>query len=159
MQYTLYKSQFEAKRAALEVPPDCVVGEPQFFISTPNTWHMVWFLTFNDDHYIRCRELWSHRTGYPARRHQFTLHYGPIVAWKTSGEVQPHHTDPVIIRIDLGPNGPTHLHYGDPEPHYYQDELEGIDLVDVDMFAFIEAIFKSRAEGTEVRNILGFRIR
>jgi hypothetical protein len=160
-EYQHYKARFDQNRALLQVPADCAVDTPQYRAIdpiSPTSWDFSWWLTFADGHYIRCREHWLCRKS-PARRHLFTFHYGPIVRRDSDGKIDRHHTDPVLIRFDKKAAEAPHLHYLAPEPHYGQDQVNGLALDNVDMFQFINAVFRVRQGITEFPNALGFTLR
>ena len=160
-EYQTYKARFAESRAALQVPSDCTAHTPQFRaidLIAPTTWDFQWLLTFTNRHYIRCREFWSCRKN-PPQRHIFTFHYGPIISEDANGNIDRHHNDPVLIRFDKKGGEPPHLHYRNPEPHYDQSRVEGLVLDDVDMFQFVDAVFRVRSGTTDFHDVMGFTLK
>lgn len=158
MDYATYKARFYASAASLRIPNDCVTGLPEFVTSAANTWHFKWRLEFADGTYIRCRELWSYRTGKPARRHEFTYHYGPVARRDPAGNPDYHHSDPVVMRVDHKAGEIPHLHYGAPTPHYDQTRVTGYSIVNADMFQYLSAVLLLRADGVPLDVTLGFTV-
>ena len=78
------------------------------------------------------------------------------------GKIDRDPNNPLIIRIDR-PAGvliPPHVHYRQPHPFpdYKQAQIHGLTLLDVDMFQFVRAVFRSRLEAIEVHVAMGFTI-
>jgi hypothetical protein len=160
-----YKARFDLNRASLQVPADCTCRAPQYrandFID-PHSWDFSWFLTFTDQHYIACCESLSYRIGTPPQRHYFSFHYGPIVHMDSSGKIDRDQNNPLIIRIDkpAGAVLPAHLHYlkPHPSPDYKQAQIQGLTLLDADMFQFVRGVFRSRLEAIDVHVAMGFTL-
>ena len=166
--YQDYKAAFDGKRAKLQTPADCVVQPPVFrpgpgsFVS-PRMWDFSWWLTFKDNYYIVCHEIWSQRAGKEPNRDYFSFHYGPIVHVDANGKIDRDPSNALVLRICKSTKScePPHLHYKKPHPapHYEQNRVEGLVLEDVDMFRFVEAVFRARKEGIELDAAMGFRLR
>ena len=77
----------------------------------------------------------------------------------SNGKIDRNQNNPLIIRI-CKPSGvlPPHLHYRNPHPFpdYKQSQLNGLTLVDVDMFQFVNGIFRARSEHVEPHIAMGF---
>lgn len=95
-------------------------------------------------------------------RHYLSFHYGPVVR-DGQGNIDRSPENPVILRIcnTNRPGEPAHLHYKRPHPapYYTQSQVEGLTLTDVDMFSFVNGVFKSRAETIEMPEAMGFVLR
>lgn len=163
--YQSYKAQFEKRRSQLRAPADCSVGVPSYralgdFVD-PKSWDFSWWLEFSDGHYVVCHEIWSYRPGRSPTRQFFSFHYGPIVKRSANGEIDRNSQNPVVLRICKNSREPIHLHFKlpHPNPHYEQNQIGGLTLEDVDMFQFIGAVFRSRSEGIEMDQALGFTVR
>jgi len=162
--YVDYKAAFDANRAALKVPPDCTVQPPSYRVSgdliDPKSWDFSWWLTFADDTYIVCHEIILVRNEKPVR-HYFSFHYGPIVSRNPEGKIDRSSTNALVLRICKNGREPIHLHFKTPHPapHYEQGKVEGLVLEKVDMFQFVKAVFRSRAEGIDLDKAMGFTLK
>lgn len=143
------------------LPPDCKESHPLDIIRpTADAWHLRWYLEFSDNKYIRVAERYekfSKMIGL-SRRVYVAYHYGEIVTRGPDGLPGYLAADPVDIRIDDS-CGPIHLHYNSPNPHHSNESVENLDLDDMDMFTFVNGIFKHRAKKKPLHTIFGFRIR
>jgi len=158
-EYQDYKAYFDQNRALLEVPEDCTVCTPQYNATdlvNPKSWDFRWFLRFRDNHYICCAESLSRRQS--PRRHYFSFHYGPIVQIDASGKIVRDQNNPLIIRACKSRSAICHLHYRHPHPFpdYKQDQIDGLVLENVDIFRFVRAVFRSRADNVEMHVAMGF---
>lgn len=156
-EYQDYKTRFDENRALLQVPEDCVARYPHYNaidLVNPKSWDFSWFLTFRDNHYICCRESLA---GRPPRRHYFSFHYGPIVRIDAGGTIERDQGNPLIIRICKSRGG-CHVHYRQPHPFpdYKQHQIEGLVLENVDVFQFVRAVFRSRANNEDLHVTMGF---
>ena len=84
-------------------------------------------------------------------------HYGVISKVDANGIPQYIQTNPVDIRIDNSCQR-VHLHFGTPDPHIFQENVEGLDLGKLDMFTFVRGIFKHRKTGMALDKVFGFKI-
>ncbi|HWY56900.1 MAG TPA: hypothetical protein VNZ03_20705 [Terriglobales bacterium] len=165
--YQEYKVVCDKNRAELKVPGDCTVRVPQYraFIDLidPPSWDFEWWLTFSDKYYVVCHEAWSCRKGKQPKRHYFSFHYGPIVRTGKNGNPDRDASNPLVLRIcNSNKSGdPPHLHYKlpHPAPYYEQGRVDGLVLEDVDMFQFVKAVFRSRAEKVDMDKAMGFTLR
>jgi hypothetical protein len=162
--YTDYKAAFDKTRAALIVPADCTIQSPNYRVSgdlvDPKSWDFSWWLTFVDNTYIVCHEIILCRNGKPLR-HYFSFHYGPIVDRDANGKIDRSHSNALVLRICKNGREPLHLHFKKPHPapHYEQGKVVGLVLENVDMFQFVKAVFRSRAEGIDLDKAMGFTLK
>lgn len=165
MDYLQYKQSVETAIENLKLPTDCSrVGEPLFRPATLYAWIFEWVLEFESAKYIRVWEQYGRCAGLQeSRRARFAFHYGLIPKKDGNGKILRDDGDPVDIRIDdyeTGQGGvQAHLHYGAPQPHYRQESVVGLQLADLEMFAFIKAVLKHRKSGKTLAKILKFRIK
>ncbi len=166
--YQDYQAAFDKKTADLEIPADCVAKPPVYrpgpgSLVDPKMWDFSWWLTFKDNCYIVCHEIWSHRAGKKPTRDYLSFHYGPIINVDDNGKIDRSSSNPLVLRICKSGKScePPHLHYKKPHPapHYEQSKVEGLALEDVDMFQFVEAVFRARKEGIELDAAMGFKLR
>lgn len=160
MDYLKFKAWFESERSTIQLPSDCTELQPRTKLSGWFVWTFTWYLMFTPDRYLRMSE---HYDRWPelintSRRTSFAYHYGPVVRVGADGVPERDSADPVDIRIDNA-RGPAHLHFGSPNPHYQQSEVEGLQLGRVDMFTFLKAILRHRSANCTIEKALGFRIR
>jgi hypothetical protein len=156
--YQDYKARFEESRALLKVPEDCTARIPRYNaidLVDPKSWDFCWFLVFGNNDYICCRESWA---GRPPKRHYLSFHYGPIVRVDNGGNIERDQNNPLMIRICKSKDGIPHLHYRHPHPFpdYKQSQIDGLVLEDVDMFQFVQAVFRSRSNNEELHVTMGF---
>lgn len=162
----------EGRQGILALPPDCVVLVPHtsYLVRNSVLWTFIWVFHFtSDDRYLR---IWEHHDKVAgligeSRRLQFVYHYGPLTIFYDAGRPvvdemgvpQYKSSDPVDIRVDnICPGGRPHLHFGGPNPHYQQNQVDGLDLNGLDMFSFITAIFKHREKAVPIEKVLKFRL-
>jgi hypothetical protein len=156
--YSRYRADFLARKAAVNLPADCNPGEPTFVFSTSYSWTLTWIISFADNQYVRIRECFGKVKGrYTAVRRVLSYHYGPI---ENPGNLEGKYRvgAPVVIRIDVRDDEPAHLHYLGPEPHYEQKDVKGFKLETADMFSWLEAVLKSRQTGTPIHESLKFTV-
>jgi hypothetical protein len=156
--YLQFKRQFDAEHAGLVLPDDCQeISEPNFRIATQYSWDLKWYLKFGDNKVAR---IWEHHQKVAglqdARRLTFAYHYGSIDDLDKDGLPAYGSDKPVDIRID-NISSRVHLHLGGPA-HIYQERVEKLDLMSVDMFAFVRGIFKHRSSGKGFNKVFDFRI-
>lgn len=165
--YEDYKAAFDKKRAKLQVPADCAAKPPVYrpgpgSLVDPRMWDFSWWLTFADSYYIVCHEIWSFRPTKKPTRDYFSFHYGPIVNVDASGKIDRNPSNALVLRICKSARScePPHLHYKKPHPapHYEQGKVQGLVLEDVDMFRFVEAVFRARKDGIELDAAMGFKL-
>jgi len=160
--YLEFLRWFRQQKGALKFPKDCTeLLSPDTHPTSSLVWTIEWILKFTDDTYLR---IWEHHTRQAgiidSRRLGFSYHYGPLTGVNANGIPIYKRSDPVEIRVDNSLNsGEVHLHFGAPDPHYFQDSVDGLILNDLGMFTFIKAIWKHRAKGQELQKLLGFRIK
>jgi hypothetical protein len=161
--YQEYKYAFDTNRAALHIPGDCTCKPPIYRphggeLIDPKSWDFSWWLEFTDNHYIVCHEIWSYRVGKKPTRHYLSFHYGPIARRDSNGNIDRDSNNPLIIRICRNNKEPAHLHYKNPHPapHFEQSQVDGLVLEEADMFPFVRAVFRARAEKIELSEALGF---
>jgi hypothetical protein len=156
--YFEFKRQFDAEHDALVIPGDCQeIAEPEFVIATPYSWHLTWYLKFDDGKFAR---IWEHHSKIAglqdARRINLAYHYGPIQGLDKDRLPAYGSEKPVDIRIDNSAQK-IHLHLGGPA-HIYQEKIEKLDLESVDMFTFVRGIFKHRSTGKDFAKVFGFKV-
>ena len=172
MDYLEFTRWVDSKESALVLPSDCAVLVPHtsYHIINSVLWTFIWVFHFTSDkRYVR---IWEHHDKAAgligeSRRLHFVYHYGPLTKFDDVGNPDvdemgvPRYksTDPVDIRVDnICPGGRPHLHYGGPNPHYQQHQVDGLDLNVLDMFSFIAAIFKHREKAVPIEKVLKFRL-
>jgi hypothetical protein len=117
-------------------------------------------LEFSSDHkHIRVWESYDKIAGLQlSRRVQWAYHYGFTEKVDEDGRaMRGDPDDPLDIRIDT--SGGIHMHYQKREPHYKQNDIEGLDLRDVHPIEFIRGVIKHRTKGEALTKIFGFRIK
>lgn len=172
MDYFEFTRWVASKQAALVLPLDCKVLVPNtsYLVRNDVLWTFIWVLHFiSDNRYLR---IWEHHDKVAgliaeSRRSQFVYHYGPLTKFDPAGKPEVdelgvpryHSADPVDIRIDnICPGGRPHLHFGGPNPHYQQHQVDGLDLSGLDMFSFIAAILRHREKAMPLEKVLRFRL-
>jgi hypothetical protein len=169
--YIEFKGWVDSEESKLIVPADWKVLAPPACINPSYLeWVFRWsFHLTSDNKYIR---IWERYDKIPkmvamTRRIAFAFHYGPLVRFEGGGGPAidalgtPRYeaADPVDIRIDTCSKGmEAHLHYQKQNPHYSQTQVSGLDLSTLDIFTFLRAIIKHRANGIPLDRVLGFRI-
>ncbi len=159
MDYFEFKRWCEEERAALKLPKDCTEQPPLFARVHFWSWDFEWSLIFSDNNYIRITERYREGSApHESNRIAFTFHYGPLASRRPDGtpKWEPH--DPVVIRIDNA-HGPVHVHFGAQEPRLSQSQVDGLNLVNLEMFQFVKAVLKHRKTGKPLDKIMKFRIR
>jgi len=159
--YSQFRAVVDAQYKALNLPPDCKEILPlEITVATSVSWHVRWYLEFNDNKYIRVAERYqkfAQLIGL-SRRIYLALHYSEIVKRGDDGLPGYIASDPVDIRIDDS-CGPIHLHYNAPNPHHPNDSVDGLDLDSMDMFTFVKGIFRHRSTKKPLDAIFKFKIR
>lgn len=171
MDYLEFERRLNSEQSQLKLPEDSrVLAGPGCINPTQLLWTFVWSVHFTSDNkYMRVWELYDKISKLIAmsRRTQFVFHYGPIMQFDGKGAPivdelgSPKYTrlDPVDIRIDTScRGGRAHLHYGAPEPHYRQEQVEGLQLDSLDAFAFARGILRHRECAQPLNKIFGFRV-
>lgn len=148
--YGEYRAYADKKYDSLIIPADCTETLKLTFTPADElAWFSRWYLEFNDQKYIRAVERFQRWPGLSgiAKRMAVAYHYGDIVRRNPEDNLPAYldtGTDPVNIRIDNS-GAPIHLHFLAQNPHHPQSVIEGWDLEAVDMFEFVNGIFKHRA--------------
>jgi hypothetical protein len=157
--YLQFKREFDEAHTALALPADCSQPlDPVFNPITQYSWMFTWHLMFADNKYIRIWEDHCRVKGLQeSRRARMAYHYGPTPKIGKDGVPKYDSAGPVDIRIDNSQQK-IHLHLGTPNPHIYQENVEKLDLAKLDMFTFMDAIFKHRSNGKPLGKVLGFKI-
>jgi hypothetical protein len=158
--YLEFKRSFEAELSKLKTPADCKVQEPDWEpLRVPLSWTVEMFLEFDDNNHIHIWESHDKFAGlYDSRRIAWSYHYGEITTRDEHSKiVQGPPGAPLQIRIDTCSG--LHLHYGAREPHYQQERIAGLELIDVDAFRFMKAVFRHRRSGKSLMQTLGFKIK
>ncbi len=108
--------------------------------------------------YLRIWEWYVRRPGLQdSYRKRFAHHYGQITAQDSDGTPERKPTDPVDIRID-NKNDVPHMHYGAPQPHHQQANVQGLELQNITMFNFVNGVLRHRSTGRTIKKIFHFRI-
>jgi hypothetical protein len=159
--YTTFRTFVDKEYGTLTLPSDCKEIHPlDITRPTLDSWHLRWYLEFANNKYIRVAERYekfSKMIGV-SRRVYVAYHYGEIVMRGSDNLPGYLPADPVDIRIDDS-CGPIHLHYSAPNPHHSQVSVQGLDLDDMDMFTFVNNIFKHRLTKKPLDTIFKFKIR
>jgi len=159
--YQEFRALVDKNYDALVKPTDCTESLPLTFTPmSPVAWHLRWYLEFTDGKYVRIAERYQNWPGLIgiAKRVNVAYHYGSVV--RRSDDGLPGHlgSDQVDIRIDDS-CAPIHLHFMAQNPHYANSSIEGLDLPDMDIFAFVNGIFKHRETKKSLDKIFKFKIR
>ena len=51
------------------------------------------------------------------------------------------------------------MHYQKHEPHYRQEQIDGLELKSIEAIDFIRAVLRHRKHGEDFSKILGFKIK
>ena len=160
-EYPKFRDFVDAQYKALVLPDDCKETLPlDIKVATMESWHLRWFLEFTDNKYIRVAERYEKFAKMlgTCRRVYVAYHYGDIVNRDSDGLPGYLGSDPVDIRIDDS-CGPIHLHYKAQNPHYPKEKVEGLQLDDMDMFQFVNGIFKHRSTKKAFDALFKFKMR
>jgi len=138
---------------------------PTFPNSAP--WKSDWAVRFPDGKYFRVKETYRRlkapNAGLGIRNH-FSFHYGTAHAEsddkgfpKIDRNLIP--PPPVAdLRIDIDQSLIPHIHVNSEE-HLGQDRVEGFQIEDADMFAFVEAVRDHRRDPQQsLIDLLGIRV-
>lgn len=160
MDYLWFKAHFDQEHAKLKLPADCkeALG-PTALATTSLVWTFRWVLEFTDGSYIQIKEHYTKKAGMIGHSHRsaFSYHYGPVVGRTSDGLPSADSKNPVHIRIDTS-NSPVHMHLGSPNPHYEQNQIQGLDMQNLDIFTFVKAVFKQRRSGASFEETLRFQV-
>ena len=125
---------------------------------SPYRWRLEWVIQFSNFKYIRICENWSPKTGGGSHRNHYSFHYGDTPALRDSkGWPKYHHTEPVVLRIDMMHPQDFHLHF-DGKNHIPEDAVSGLDFRGLTLFTFLQAVIQHRETGTSIDKSLGFFI-
>jgi|SRR5712664_19529 len=158
--YAAFRAIVDQNYSALTLPSDCKESHPLDIVRvTPDSWHLRWYLEFSDNKYVRIAERYEKFSKMMSlsRRINVAYHYGEIT--RRGPDSLPGHlaSDPVDMRIDDS-CGAIHLHYNSQNPHHPNDAVKGLDLDDLDMFGFVNGIFKHRANQKPLHVVFGFKV-
>jgi hypothetical protein len=159
--YLTYRRWFDAKHSAIILPADCKEPDPTFTYINQQEWRIRWFLIFESPaSHISIKEHFTKVSGLQtSRRHAFAYHYGPTVRTDAQGMPQGICSDPLFVRIDNAGALPVHLHHeGKPADHVPQKRVEGLKLIELDLFDFVSAALRHRTTGKPIEHELGYRI-
>jgi hypothetical protein len=156
--YFGFRKSFEKALAALKLPADCVLREPDWtVIRPPLSWTVELFLDFPGKH-LRIWESYDRFAQLQVcRRVQWAYHYGESVSFDEGAATRGAPDDPLDLRIDNA--GGLHMHYESRNPHYRQDQIDGLDLSTVSAIDFIKRVLKHRKTGRSLNDTFGFRIK
>ena len=160
MDYFPFRKSFETDLKKLRLPADCQQREPGWEPTHPPlVWTVEVFFDFSDHKHIRIWESYDKIAKlYMSRKTQWAYHYGDTASFDETGDaVRGSPDDPLDLRIDTCSG--LHMHYQKREPHYKQDDIEGIDLTAVGALDFVRAVFTHRRTGKPLSEVLGFRIK
>lgn len=159
MDYFAFRKSLEKSLAKLKLPSGSHIQEPDWeVIHPPLSWNVEVVVDFPEKH-IRIWESYDKFARLQvSRRVQWAYHYGETASFDEAGAaVRGKPDDPLDLRIDTA--GGLHMHYGKRNPHYKQEEIEGLDLGSVGALDFIQAVLKHRRTGRPLNSVLGFRIK
>jgi hypothetical protein len=130
----------------------------------PVPWQLKWAVRFVDDYYAQVTENYTLTkfTGQGERK-DFAFHYGqtPTRSDPFGFPIYQNMGLPAIIRIDNHPPydlpyGP-HLHYNG-EAHIGQSRVDGLKILDCDLFQFMDAVNQHRKINKPFHEILNFTV-
>jgi hypothetical protein len=162
-EYAKYKAWFDGEYSKIALPADCrEILPPTTRLSNlfSTVWTLEWTLGFTDHKYLRVQEHFEKIRGLVglSQRKAFAFHYGALVAVAADGTPERAASDPVDLRIDTS-YGAAHMHFGNPEPHIAQANVEGLDMEKLELFAFVRAVLDHRKTGKTLDKLLKFRIK
>ena len=160
MDYFEFRRTFEASLKGLKLATDCVLQEPHWEeYAPPLVWSVEVVFQFTDRKHIRIREYYSKFAGLQmSRKTSWSYNYGSTEATDADGHaLRGNPDDPLDIRIDTCSG--LHLHYEKREPHYDQEKVLGLDLLDIDWFKFVKGVFRHRKTGQPFTKIFGFKLK
>jgi hypothetical protein len=157
--YFEFRKSLEQSLGRLKLPSGSRIREPDWLvIRPPLSWTVEVVVDFPEKH-VRIWESHDRFAGLQAsRRIQWAYHYGETASFDEVGDsVRGKPDDPLDLRIDTA--GGLHMHYGKRNPHYKQEEIEGLDLASVGAIDFIRTVLKHMKTGRPLNSLLGFRIK
>jgi hypothetical protein len=162
MLYTEYEAWFEGERNKLTLEARCTQVGPLWNVTPVSRppWQVNWCVRFTDNKHLKVKESWSPRSlrlgGRGFRRH-FAFHYGDLnPASDANGFPLRDPTFLTTIRIDTDAYG-AHMHY-EGRDHIYQQNVQGFNISNADLFEFIEAVQQHRNTGDPFHKILNFTV-
>lgn len=163
MLYTELKHSFDTWYDSFKLPSDCSeLTAPTFALTVPSSpffWTFEWVLGFEDNNYLRLWEHYRKTKGlFESYRAQFAYHYGPHPAGRINDPLEIKPNDPVDIRIDNF-QGKAHMHLGAPNPHYFQERVDGLQLERVEIQGFVHVVMDHRSTGKPFARLLGFTVK
>jgi hypothetical protein len=165
MTYAGYKALFNKRYAGLKLSQGATECGP-FLRPTISPdlppWKLFWCISYPNDRYIRITEYFD-VDPMLGRRHgdraQFGFHYGPISKGRPDKHGCPKPILATDIRFDLSTDEyKDHLHYGGEE-HIAQSRVQGVTILEMDPFRFIEGIEFHRTSGNPLHDCFGFMIK
>ena len=161
MDFFKFYKDFETALSRLKLPSDCTQHEPEWEPTLPPLfWQVTVIFDFaSDSKHIRIWESYEKIGGlYMSRRNQWSYHYGRAESFDEDGKSERGSPDdPVDLRIDT--TSGLHMHYQQREPHYRQDQIDGLNLKSVEAVGFVRAVLRHRSRGQDFAKILGFKIK
>jgi hypothetical protein len=158
--YFSFRKAFETALGKLRLPDGCHQQEPSWEPTVaPYFWTVEVVFDFADGKHIRIWESYDKIAGlYMSRKVQWAYHYGDTASFdEAGGAVRGSPDDPLDLRIDTC--GGVHLHYGKREPHYRQEDIDGLTISDVDALSFVRAVLTQRQTGKSLAEVLKFKIK
>lgn len=172
MYYADYVTRLMTGYASIPLEPGCrEIGPLHVPTRMPKSgkesapWKMDWAVLFPDGKHAYVYERWfpmrpsspgAAKEGYRAH---FSFHYG-----KSNLSLRPDGIPardkvncPAIIRIDLDRHCP-HLHFHAELPHIQQNQVAGMNIVEVDPFVFMRAVLEHRASDADFDTIMKFTV-
>lgn len=159
MDYLTFRKSFEKTLGKLRLPDDCQQREPCWEPVSWHVWQVLVFFDFSNDEHIRIWESYDKIAKLDmSRKTQWSYHYGDTATFDENGDaVRGAPNDPLDLRIDT--NRGIHMHYQTHQPHYKQEDIEGIDLAAVGALDFVRAVLTHRRTGKSLSEVLGFKIK
>jgi hypothetical protein len=157
--FLTFQKSFETALGKIRLPADCKQREPNWEVVTSYFWRVEVFFDFSDQKHIRIQESYDKFAKlYMSRKTQWSYHYGDTATFDENGDaVRGAPDDPLDLRIDTDRG--LHMHYQKQQPHYRQDDIEGIDLATVGAVEFIRAVLTHRRTHKSLGDVLGFKIK
>lgn len=147
-------SKIALERGAQEIGPLLRPTNPAGTVP----WQLIWAVLFSDGLHVKITENHcpTRCAGVGVRNH-FAFHYG-----QTSASLDPRGLPikakglTTILRVDCDRKGP-HIHYGGQD-HIPQARVRGLDIVNLGLFDFVDAVMVNRRTGRLLDEILNFTV-